>query len=169
MFDVVGPTWMSDIKQKAPVKKMITVSVKEHHPYCGGAPPPKANEGGFTSFLVYQNFFIKEGLINNEKIPVLAEVTTDSTGRFSIALDTGQYMLIFPEKHSSFQDFYQSQSKESRVLQAGPIDCFRAWWQRPDATSAYHRYDITTSNASFEPPVMLALIPVCITPDPRRP
>lgn len=121
--------------KKVPAGSHVVIFiVKEHHPYCGGAPPTKEIEGGFRTLLTYQPFLVKKGIVNHEKIPVLARVITDSVGRFSIKMDTGQYQLIFPEKQATFEDFYRSQSKESKMLKAGSRDCFFNWWQKPEAT-----------------------------------
>ncbi|MCB0665113.1 MAG: hypothetical protein KDC80_04790 [Saprospiraceae bacterium] len=120
--------------KKAPEgNRVVTFIIKEHRPYCGGAPPHKEIEGGFRTILVNRPFFVKKEVVNQGQVPVLAKVTTDSEGRFSLKMDTGQYQLIFPEKQSSFEEFYQSQSKESRMLKAGPRDCFLSWWQKPEA------------------------------------
>ena len=134
-----------NIRQVPPVNKLITITIKEHRPYCGGAPPPKEIEGGFISSLIDQEFYIKKGIIHNQEVPVLAKMTTDSTGRFSIGLDTGLYLLIFPEKQTDFEEFYQLLSKEGNMLKPGPIDCFRAWWKRPDAT-----FQITDTTLNIE-------------------
>ncbi|MBK8503642.1 MAG: hypothetical protein IPL46_16395 [Saprospiraceae bacterium] len=122
------------VKQMHPAPRWVTFTINEHRPYCGGAAPSKEMEKGFITILPDQDFIIKKGVVNDDKVPVIVEVTADSIGRFSIALDTGRYLLIFPEKHATFEDFYQTQSKERPMLQPGPRDCFLAWWQRPDAT-----------------------------------
>jgi hypothetical protein len=123
----------------------ITVTIKKHEPYCGGAAPSKTMEKGFISNLSDQNFLVKKGVINDDKVPVIAEVKTDTSGRFNIALDTGQYLLIFLEKHADFEEFYRAQSRERPMLQPGPRDCFFVWWQTPDAT-----FYITDSTSNIE-------------------
>jgi hypothetical protein len=91
-------------------------AVSEEHDRTG-KPAPYAGK----------TLYLRQGIVNEAKSPVVLKFTADKNGRFSFALSAGRYAVIQAEQLKPLDMKKFSQKPPLGVNEV----CLREWWEKP--------------------------------------
>ncbi len=111
-------------------KYILSGQVILHKPYCGGAYPSPEMANGYDYPYKNQKFGIVTDSVTRN---IIATFTTDENGNFQVKLDKGHYFIFHLSKLVSFDRFYKEKSKPLKDAQPTDINCFRHWYNTPEA------------------------------------
>lgn len=114
---------------KMPPIKYYTVEGYLTHTsqYCGGIAPSEEEERELhTPKPYYSKLYIRKGLKNSTKKPLIDSAVTDNNGHYKFMLPPGEYVIIMPYQKDKKILFtlHKMKSKEMKVNDL----CLNSWW-----------------------------------------
>jgi hypothetical protein len=104
--------------------------------YCGGAEisPEEMAEYAKPRTWDGARFYVRKGIKNNVKEPVVASFVTDKDGNFSITLPPGDYCIVEPRKCDKkyINKLAKDHKKASEYYEAADINCLTKWLSQPE-------------------------------------
>ncbi|MFN5148930.1 MAG: hypothetical protein ACK457_03615 [Flavobacteriia bacterium] len=111
-----------------PTLKTVQLSGSVHKPYCGGAKPHPDVASGYNEALSFEKVAILRGTSYTDGMPVFKEVQLDESGKITLQLEKGNYMLMLSDKFLSLEDFMnENGSIENEHYRLKDPDCFKQW------------------------------------------
>jgi hypothetical protein len=115
---------------------LVEGEVTQTSQYCGGARPPQEllKRLATPSPLANQKLYIRSGLVNELRIPVLDSVVTDKKGNFKIKLPKGDYCIVNRQKKDveTFNEYLEKYRIETETYGVIDKDCYSDFVQQPD-------------------------------------
>ena len=114
--------------ETAVLKAVVSGSVTQTYPYCGGARPTKEilEEMAEPKPFPGKKFYVIKGEINSKTREVILDFTSDTEGNFSFSIEPGTYAIILEEQVKE-----PDASKYTSQFVKMDEECFKKWWEAP--------------------------------------
>jgi hypothetical protein len=121
--------------------------------YCGGARPPDEllAQLGTPTPRPGKKVYIKKGEVNSFNSKVVAELTTDTAGKFHVKLPPGKYLIVDEEKKdlSYYNKLFKEYKSQTESYEAVDTVCLKAWYLKPDFTFEVKNSEIKNISVNY--------------------
>jgi len=144
----------------------VTGTVFQTEAYCGGAAPnpQRVEEMRKPKPLGGKTVYIKAGTANSPEAEVLAEVTSNDSGEFSLSLEPGWYVMVDERRVDRASYNYMLTNFAEKTDNYGPIDkkCLDNWVTQADLVFEVKADSTETLSVTFHKPCSWNAFP-CVT------
>jgi len=151
---------------------VITGTVLETQSYCGGAAPSEERLAQMRTPrpLAGKTIYVKAGSVNDTEAPVLAEVTSDERGEFSLSLEPGLYVLVDEKRVDRASYDYMLTNFAEKSENYDPVDkrCLDNWIAQANLVFEVRAVENEPISVTFNKPCTWNSFP-CVTYIGERP
>ncbi len=141
-------------------------TVYETRSYCGGAAPSEDRLARLKAPrpLPGKTAYIKAGDSNDPDAPVVAEITSDDRGEFTVALEPGTYVMVDEKRVDKASYNYMMTNFAEKTETYGPVDkaCLDKWVVQADLVFEVKDEGNEVLNVTFHTPCSWNSFP-CVT------
>jgi biopolymer transport protein ExbD len=118
-------------------KHMISINLTTTQSYCGGAVPTNEMEMELQTpkKLANTTIYIREGLINDWSMPIVAQGVSDENGVVKVELTDGSYSIVFENKadNKEFKNLLELYGEKTIHREAIDEECLKNYMSQPEA------------------------------------
>ncbi len=137
VFVVLGGCTSTDMGSPSSLlepRHKVTLLLKSHTPYCGGAKPNAINQKGYTQPLDSMILIVQRKNMGDISTQKMWKIISDQNGHVDIMIPNGEYWILFEDKIHSLDSFYnKSIAGLSSYFQPMDVECFQKWQQTPES------------------------------------